>query len=89
MTTWLVLPPIVLGLVDSRGYAGVSPLKDASDPPRDFRWQGRSHGALITNLCLQITVHQIIRPGFAKPKIKETCSLTQARYKSPFTLAPG
>jgi hypothetical protein len=70
MTTWLVLPPIVLGLVDSRGYAGVSPLKDASDPPRDFRWQGRSHGGLITNLCLQITYIRSSAPGLRSQRLK-------------------
>jgi hypothetical protein len=70
MTTWLVLPPIVLGLVDSRGYAGVSPLKDASDPPRDFRWQGMSHGALITNLCLQITYIRSSAPGLRSQRLK-------------------
>jgi hypothetical protein len=36
VTTWMVLPPIVFGSVDSRCFASVFPLSNASDLPRDF-----------------------------------------------------
>jgi len=40
MTTWLVLPPIVFGSVDSRCFASVFPLWNAADLPRDFQLAG-------------------------------------------------
>lgn len=40
MTTWLVLPPIVLGAADSRCFSSVFPLWNAGDLPRDFQLPG-------------------------------------------------
>lgn len=40
MTTWLVLPPIVFGSIDSRDYAPVFPVENAGDVPQDFQLAG-------------------------------------------------
>jgi hypothetical protein len=40
MTTWMVLPPIVFGSVDSQYFASVFPLSSAGDLPPDFELAG-------------------------------------------------
>ncbi len=78
MTTWVVLPSIVFGSVDSHCFASVFPLWNARDLPGDFHLAGdlaRFSCGVFLPLELQgiddgfssaNQVHQIIRPGFAR-----------------------